>query len=221
MRNAGAKLCSTLAAVLLCGVWLAANQARAEAPTPQTVAEWVTREHELLRRYLAVLRQAAHDYAYGYKTPTTLMPVALDLFTRYVAIVHDAEEQVLYPALQAHLTPDQDADLALIKQDQQEEVRIVKTWQEEALQHDQGRKPVAEIATTLEELARLVNRHLVLQEQRVSPYLALLSGDEQAETLRQLDAVEREGFGATGRARYERLLAWIEGEVHAIAGRIW
>ncbi len=194
-----------------------------ETPTasPQTVLEWLQQEHRFLRRYLAVVQQAAHDYSYGYQTPKLLMPIAIDLFTGYVAVIHEAEEAILYPALRQHMNDEQQRGLWLVENDQREESDTVKAWQREMAQYEAGRKKITEVADTIDYLARMVNRHLVLQEERVVPYLELLSSKEQAAVLKGIQRLERERVGSTGRLRYEQLLTSIEQDIKRVAGRIW
>ena len=195
--------------------------AQIQTVSPHTVREWLEREHQFLHRYLAVVQQATHDYAYEYKTPALLMPVAMDLFTGYVAYLHDAEERFLYPVLRAHMTPEQQHDLWLIQADQQEESGTVKGWQQDLVQYDAGRKKLTKVADTIDYLGRMINRHLVLQEQHVFPILDALTPKEQATILKEIGQLEQEVVGASGRARYEVLLSGIEGQIKAIAGRIW
>ena len=193
----------------------------ADTSAPRTVSEWLQREHAFLHRYLKIVQQATHDYSYDYKTPALLMPVTIDLFTGYVAPLHDAEERFLYPVLRKHMTPEQQRGLQLIETDEQEETGTVKSWQQQLEQYEAGQKQLTEVAETIDYLARMINRHIVLQEQRVVPFLDSLTSEEQAVTLKQLRAYEQARFGANGRFRYEQLLSAIEGEIKAIAGRIW
>lgn len=195
--------------------------AHAEDPAPQTVGAWLGREHRFLHRYLAVVQQATHDYSYGYKTPVLLMPVTIDLFTGYVARIHDGESRFLYPAIRDHMTSEQQKGLHLIEVEQEEEVGTVKSWQNMLEQLQTGQKTITEVADAIDYLGRLLNRHIVLQEQSVFPAVDTLTAKEQAAIVKSLEAFEREALGVSGRADYERLLAAIEAQIKAIAGRIW
>ena len=213
--------CRILVASLVIGISSAVFAQTQTASPHHTVREWLEREHQFLRRYLAVVQQATHDYAYEYKTPALLMPVAMDLFTGYVAYLHDAEERFLYPVLRAHMTPEQQRDLSLIETDEQEESGTVKGWQQDLVQYDAGRKKLTQVADTIDYLGRMINRHLVLQEQHVFPILDALTPKEQSAILSDIDQFERDTLGASGRVRHEELLSGIEGQIKAIAGRIW
>ena len=213
-----------LAIVVMVGGW--PSHATAQPPqlsAPKTVQEWLLREHRFLRRYLVVVQQATHDYMYDYKTPTLLMPVAIDLFTGYVAPIHEMEQGMLYETLRPHLTSeDQLQTRHLLEVEQREQVDSVKSWQRELVQVEQGKRKLSQVATdTIDYFGRLVNRHLVLQEERLFPLLDLLTPAEQAKILKDLEQLERSQFGPKWRARYEQLLTYIEGEIKAIAGRIW
>lgn len=192
-----------------------------DTPPQRTVFEWLDGEHQFLRRYLAVVNQAAHDYGYGYQTPPEMMPVTMDFFTGYVAWLHEAESRVLYPVLRAHMTPEQQQDLRLIETDQEEENGTVKSWQQRLVQYEAGSRKMADVVETIDYLGRMINRHIVLQEERVFPVLGLLSPAEQTAVLKGIMGVEREVLGVAGRAPYERLLSYIEGRIHNLAGRIW
>ena len=209
-----------LTAGLLLVVPVTLQASTAEAP-PETVYAWLQREHEFLRRYLAIVRQAAHDYAYGYQTPTLLIPVTMDLFTGYVVTLHDAEEQALYPALRVHMTAEQQQGLRLVEEDQKEESGTVKQWERELQQYAEGHTSLSEVGETIDYLARMINRHLVLQEERVLPFLNALSPSEQKELLARLDTLMRRELGARGRTPYERWLAYLEGQIKAVATRVW
>lgn len=198
--------------------------AQASPSPPKTVQEWLLREHRFLRRYLVVVQQAAHDYMYGYKTPTLLMPVAIDLFTGYVAPIHEMERGVLYETLRPHLTTgDQLQTLHLLEVEQREQVGSVQSWQRELDQVERGKRKLSEVATdTIDYLGRLINRHLVLQEERLFPLLELLSPAEHTKLLNTLAQIEQSQLGGSRwRLRYEQLLSAIEQEIQAITGRIW
>lgn len=188
---------------------------------PHTVFQWLQREHGFLHRYLAVVNQATHDYSYGYRTPRLLMPVTIDLFTGYRAWLHEAEDRCIYPALANHLNEEQKQGIRLLRAEEDEEAGSVKSWQRQLIQYEAGKKKLTGLADTIDYLGRLINRHIVLQEQRVFPLLDQLTPKEQATILKQLNAFERETLGATGRSRYEQLLSYIEGEIKAIARRVW
>ena len=67
----------------------------------------------------------------------------------------------------------------------------------------------------------MINRHLVLQEERVLPFVELLTSEEQVSLLKQIEHFERDELGANGRVRYEQWLTYIEGRIKAVAGRVW
>ncbi|MBI3330663.1 MAG: hemerythrin domain-containing protein [Candidatus Omnitrophica bacterium] len=223
MLSARKGSCSHFVAAALI-VWLAVGSPAAaqQEPPPASarVFDWLEREHGFLRRYLALVRQAEHDYRYGYQTPALLMPVAIDLFTGYVVHHHLGEEQALYPVLRSRMRADQQKTLSLIEHDQQTERETVKRWQQQLDRLQPGAKLDA-VVDEIDYLAQMVNRHLVFQEEKVYPALETLAPTEQAAILEAIAAAEREAFGATGRQRYEQLLAYIEGEVKRLAGRIW
>ncbi|MBI3996563.1 MAG: hypothetical protein HY352_02780 [Candidatus Omnitrophica bacterium] len=188
---------------------------------PRTVREWLEQEHRFFHRYLAIVRQATHDYSYGYKTPPLLMPAAMDVFTGYVAYIHDEETRFLYPVLLRYLTPEQQDALRLIQIDQDKEAGTVRLWQQDLTQYEAGHKKLPQVADTIDYLVRMLNRHIVLQEQHVFPVLDMLTPAEQTTVLKHMRAFEKEAFGANGRAQYEQLLSAIEGQIKALGGRIW
>lgn len=200
---------------------LAGVVAASDRPAPQSVWEWMATEHRFLQRYLAVIRQAAHDYRYDYKTPALLMPVAMDLFTGYVAHIHAIEEQCIYPVLRPHMTTElQQKHLALIEGDQRSEGETVKRWAEQLAQHVEGEKWAVE-AETIDYVGQLVNRHLVLQEKHLFPVLEELTSNEQAVILANIANYEPQAFGSGGRQRCHQLLDDIEEQIKLVAGRIW
>ena len=192
-----------------------------EADSPQTLRAWLEREHRFLHRYLAVVQQATHDYSYGYRTPALLMPVTIDLFTGYVAWLHEGEQRFLYPALWNGMNEEQQQGIRLLQTEEEEEAGSIKSWQQQLLQYEAGKKKLTEVADTIDYLGRLINRHLVLQENRIFPVLDQLAPTEQTPVLKRLSAFEQERLGRSGRARYEQLLAYIEEEIKAVAGRVW
>jgi len=198
---------------------MAAKAAPREASGPETVQAWLMREHRFLQRYLAVVNKTAHDYRYGYQTPVPLLPVTLDLFTGYVARIHAMEEACIYPAVDAKMSPDQQKHVQLILGDQQEESAMVKTLLRQAAALTPGSSEA--FGETADDLARMINRHIVLQEQHLLPVLEALTPKEQAAVLLQLARHERELLGPTGRERAERLLAWIGDQVAQFGGRVW
>ena len=206
------------------GVWhspvLASATAGAGEPSPTTVQEWLQWEHGVLRRYLAVVRQASHDYRYGYKTPTLLMPIAMDVYTGYVVHLHIMEEQFVYPPLRSHLSASQKQILALIEDEQHTERETVKQWQRQlrALQPDDS---LDHVTDSIDYLGQLINRHLVLQEDHLFPLLGTLTPNEQATILQGIAAYEWEALGPKGRDRYGQLLTWIEEAIKALGGRVW
>ena len=204
----------------LCGGGAVNAQQEAVLPPPQSVWEWLAREHRLLHRYLAVVRQAAHDYRYKYQTPVLLMPIAMELFTGYVAPFHAMESEFLYPAIRSSLTAEEQAQLDLIDMDQHSESHTVQQWQEQ-LAHHQAGTPFEQEAQTIDYLAQLINRHLVLQENRLFPALERLSAEEQAAILGQVAAYAQDAFGDDGRKRYEQLMDYIEEQISLVAKRIW
>lgn len=193
----------------------------AAPPAPQTVRGWLEQKHLVFRRYLAIVTQATHDYSYGYKTPMLLMPVAIDLFTGYVVHLHQEEARLIYPVARQHMTPVQQQRLQLIEMDQDAESGTVRSWQREVEQYEHGQKQLAEVGETIDYLARMINRHLVLQEEHLFPSLDLLTPQEQAAILKQVEAYERDVFGSDGQGRYEALLAYLEGQIKEVAGRVW
>lgn len=209
---------------VVAGLWdvpvLASSKAGSGEPTPATVQEWLQREHRLLQRYLTVVRQAVHDYGYGYKTPPLLMPITMDFFTGYVARLHIMEETFLYPAIRPHLNAAQLKFLALIETDEREEMDTVRHWQRQLSQLQPG-DSLAQVTENVDYLGQLLNRHLVLQEDHLFPVLNTLTPKEQVTILKGIAASEREAFGPKGRQRYEQLLSWIENAIKALGGRVW
>ena len=220
-RGSSARLACAIAIMGLVGVGSPeAAQQESHEPALLTVHDWLEREHRFLRRYLGVVRQAGHDYRYNYKTPELLLPVAIDLFTGCVAHNHAMEERFLYPVLRPHLADDQKKILDLILHDQQTESETVKAWMREVAD-DASRTRLQDVVDRIDYLGQLINRHIVLHEERLYPVLEALTSKEQAEILRQIAAYEQGVFGPTGRRRYEQLLTFIEEQIDAVAGRIW
>ena len=109
IANAGMAMQQRWALVLVSVLGLAvvpAAHAETGTASSRKVEEWLNRQHEFTQRYVKIIQQATHDYSYDYKTPTLLMPVAMDLFRR-VAYEHEVEERFMYPPLRPHMTPDQ------------------------------------------------------------------------------------------------------------------
>ena len=193
----------------------------AEDHTPTRLSDWFEQEHQFLQRYLKVLRQAAHDYSYGYCTPMLMMPIVVDLFSGYVAPIHDAEEQIIYPTLKAHLEEAQAHELWLVQADEGVERETVKSLTDDIAQYEAGQKKLTEVGDRIDYLARMINRHIVLEEQRVLPQLNLLSANEQQAILQHLATFERERLGPSGRVRYDQLLDYLQAAIDALGGRVW
>lgn len=212
----------TLAALMIAAPSGVPAHADMEAARPPgTVFEWLTRQHQVLHRYLGVLRQAVHDHRYGYQTPGLLLPVAMDVFTGYIVGLHAMEEEVLYPALRAKMSPEQQQGLWLIEHDQRTESEIARRWQQTMARDEHERTP-ERLVEPIEALAQLVNRHIVLQEQRLLPILSgLWTPAEEAGLLDVLDGQAREIFGPDRGARYAQWLTLIEQEIASIATRLW
>lgn len=200
----------------------ATKQRPPEPPPPasERVYDWLEREHALLRRYLALVRQGAHDYQYKYKTPELLLPVTVDLFTGYFAHIHAMEERFLYPVLKPRLSAEQEKILRLVVHDQEGAAQAIRLLQQQ-LDVQQPEAAAQTIAEICDNLARMINRHIVFHEERFYPVLETLTPKEQAEILKGIAGYEQEVFGAAGRQRYGQLLAYIEEEIKRLAGRVW
>lgn len=202
--------------------WGAPQPAQAEpAPAPTTLYEWISQEHTFLRRYLVLVQQAAHDFSYDYKTPPVLMPVTLDIFTGCVARLHEAKSQLLYPKVRARMNAEQRKYLWLIEHDQESELGIVRAWQRELAEQQAGRRKMREVATTIDYLDRMLNRHIVLNEQHVVPVVNQMTPEEQAAILGELLAFEQQAFGEVGREPYEQLISTVEWQVKVLGARVW
>ena len=215
---------SWMAAVIISGALVlgAPQSVRADtAPEPATLFEWISQEHAFLRHYLVLVRQAAHDFSYDYKTPPVLMPVAVDIFTSCVAHLHAAESQFLYPEVRTRMNAEQRKFLWLIEHDQESEMGTVRAWQRELEEYQAGRRKMREVATTIDYLARMLNRHIVLQEQHVVPVVNQMTPEEQAAILNDILAFERQALGPDGRAPFEQLIASVEWEIKVLGARVW
>ena len=189
-------------------------------PAAASVHDWLEQEHAFLRRYQAVVRQGAHDYRYGYQTPTLLLPVTIDLFTGCVVRHYLMEEQFLYPVLRSHMTAAQQKLLDLVTHDQQTENDTVKGLERQLAQHQPGAGLEGE-AESLDYLEQMTRRHMVFHEEQLYPVVETLLPKEQAAILQGIAGYERETFCSAGRQRYEQLLAYMEEEIKRIAGRVW
>jgi len=218
MRRAPTRLIVTLIAAAASGVAVAVPlPARAAQTLPAGAVEWLSREHEPFRRYLAVVLRAVHDYRYQYTPPGMLMPVILDVFRGYLARVHAVEEHAIYPMVEPRMSAQQLRQLALIIHDAREESVAIQDCQR-ALDESGGR-PTDAVISYLERLGYLVKRHLVFHEKHVMPMLETLPAEVQAEGLAKLAAAEPEL--ARARTRYLAWLSYIERELTAISGRVW
>ena len=215
-RRGGAALLIGCVAVTLFG-----GPARSSETAPTTVSDWLAQQHRFSQRYLNILRQAAHDYAYNYKTPMLLMPIAMDVFTGYVARINAIQARLLYPALRAKVTAPQWQKLELIVHDQEGQGDTARYWQR-ALEEGGEDVQLQAVATHIDYLAQMVNRVLVLQEEYLLPLLeTAFTPQEQRALLQQIAAAEREAFGVDGAERYQQLLACIEEAIKQFGGRIW
>lgn len=215
---------SWTAAVIISGVLVlgAPQPVRADtAPEPATLFEWISQEHTFLRHYLVLVRQIGHDFSYEYKTPPVLMPVTVDIFTNCVAHLHAAESQFLYPNIRPRMSADERKFLWLIEHDQESELNTMRAWQHELEEQQAGRRKMRDVATTIDYLARMLNRHIVLQEQHVVPVVNQMTPEEQAAILKDLLAFERQALGPAGRAPFEQLIASMEWEIKVLGVRIW
>lgn len=198
------------------------QQAKPAGPSASSTAifNWIARENSFMRRYLAVVRQASHDYRYDYATPTLLMPIAMDLFTGYVARIHAIEEEALYPAFRAHMDDERVKLLELMVHDQHSESKTVKAWQSKLAALKPGAK-LTDVAERIDYLGQLLNRHLVFQENQLVPLIEQLTPQEQAAVLTQIAEAERRAFGRSEQQRYEQLLAYMELAIRDFGGRVW
>ena len=188
--------------------WLAGAPVAHAAASP-TLYAWLEQQHQPMRRYRTVLRQAVHDLSYDYRMPTLMLPIAMDVYTGYLAQVHEIERQVLYPAVQARMTPEQQRQLTFLDHEIDSEHDMIIRWQRETTKTG--------LIDALDYLEKMLNRHLVLQEQWVFPVLDKVSAKEQGEILKRLSAMELALLGRTGRQRYEAVLAYLEGEIVRIS----
>ncbi len=196
--------------VFLLAAWLACPT-MAQATGPATLYEWFEQQHQLMRRYRTVLRQAVHDLSYEYQTPALMLPIAMDFYTGEVAHMHELERRVLYPAVKAQMTPEQQRQLDFLDQEIDSEHAMVQKWQRSS--------DKAGLIDAVDYLEQMLNRHLVLQEQWVFPVLDKLSA-KQAALLRDLARMDAALFGRDGRRGHEAALAHLEGEIARISPRL-
>ena len=104
--------------------------------------------------------------------------------------------------------------------DQQSESKTVKAWQDK-LATRKPAAPLTDVASLIDYLGQLVNRHLVFQEKQLVPLIEQLTLEEQAAMLKQIAAYERQEFGRDGRQRYEQLLKYMEEAIKEFGGRVW
>ena len=201
-------------------------------PASALVHDWLEQEHAFLRRYQMVVRQGAHDYRYGYRTPTLLLPVTLDLFTGCVVHHYLMEEQFLYPVLRPHMPAERQKLLDLVTHDQQTENDTIKGLERKLARHQPGAS-LEDEADSLDYLEQMTRRHMVFHEEQLYPVVETLTSKEQEAILEGITRYGRETFGSAslsappaggaqaGRQRYEQLLAYMEEEIKRIAGRVW
>jgi len=197
----------------------AAEQGSRE-PALLTVHDWLEREHASLRRYLAIVRQAAHDYAYGYKTPTLLLPCLVDLYAGRISAAHAVERRVVHPVLRAELPAELQQILRLVEHDQESEAHTI-TLLQQRIEHSLPPERSEEVARLCDDLAQTLNRHIVFYEERFYPVIEALSPPQQQQMLRDIARGERALFDPDDRKRWEDLLAYIEAQIDQVAGRIW
>ena len=203
--------------------WLAVGLigAQSEAADGHSLGAWVSREHEFLRRYQAVIRQGAHDYQYDYQTPRLIIPIIVELFRNYVVAIHEIEEQVLYPPLRERMNAAQQKQLSLLLHDQQVESVTVQALQRNLEVYEQTQGSKAEIADSADYLASMINRHVVMQQQLIVPLLDQLTNPEQIRLMAQIEERERRALGSPGRRLAEQLLEYIEQQITLLVGRLW
>ena len=206
-------------AVAAC-LFLSGAPVRGAEPQPATVDQWLESQHVIFRRYLNALRQAQHDFENGYPTPTLIVPLIIDLFAGYVAHIHQVEHTVLYPVAQARLPANQQRTPELLRTEIRREFSSIRRLQQQWSQHDSSLASPA-LAETLDTLVRLVNRHVVLQEEQIFPVLYSLKPEEHRRLLQQLNAVEQAFVPAGGRQRTLQALDYLEDRIRIDSPRKW
>ncbi len=194
--------------------------AAAEDRAPVTADQWLESRHVVFRRYLNMVRQAQHDYENGYPTPRLIVVLARDLFVAYVAHVHQVEHQVLYPVALARLPDSKRQTIDVLRKEIQREFSTARDLQRAWEAYD-GAPASPKLAEVLDAMARLVNRHIVLQEETVFPVLYALKSEEHAALLRQLESVELKFSPPGGRARALQALDYIEDRIRIDSPRKW
>ncbi len=216
MKRVRVQLFRVAVSIFTLFVTSAAQAATTDQKTaPRTVSEWLVRQHEFLSRYIAVLKQARHDQPSD-KTLPLLMPVAMDLFTGYVVYIHEMEERLLYPAIKGQLTTQQLRVLQLIEDDRRAESQTVKRWESKLEEYEQGEPAkLTEVVESIDYLAQMLNRHLVLQQQHLWTQLdGSLKLEDQEEVLKGFAEYEQRIMGQDRARRYEQLLSGIENTFH-------
>lgn len=206
-----------LALALLAGGAAAAAEGD---PAPTTTDAWLESQHVILRRYLNVMRQAQHDFEYGYPTPTLIVPLTVDLYLTYVAHLHQIEHLALYPFVQPRLPAERRQMVEALRKGIRSEFSAMRTLQRRWREHggDLASPPLAE---ALETVIRLVNRHIVVQEEQVFPVLYALTPEEHRALLQRLAAVERAFVPPSGRARTVQALDYLEDRIRIDSPRKW
>ncbi len=110
-----------------------------------------------------------------------------------------------------------DTIIQAITQEQRALLRVAQTWE----QVERGGKGEI-LVEPLETLHRLVNRHIVLQEEDVMLRVdALFTLQEQAAIVQQGNKVDQAIFGRQGRQPYDALFDAIEEQIWIVSPRKW
>lgn len=195
--------------------------AAAEDPSPATIFNWIEAQHRVFRRYAALVNQALHDYDYEYPTPRLLIPVIIDLYPGYIMRLHELEVRVLYPVLRQRMTEVQQRSLdTLIRSitvEQRALLRVTQAWE----QVERGEKGTV-LVEPLEAFLRLLNRHIVMQEEAVMLQIdALFTPQEQAAIVQQGAKVDQALFGRQGRRPSDAVFDAIEEQIRIVSPRKW
>jgi hemerythrin-like domain-containing protein len=180
--------------------------------------EALVKEHEDIRRMLAVVMEMCRRLESGADVPPEHVEQAIDFIRGFADSYHHAkEEDLLFPAMERSGIPRDDGPIAVMLAEHDEGrafVRAAAEAVERLRQGDSSARPV--IASNLRNYAGLLDGHIEKENQVLYPMAdSRLSGDDQSQLERDFEQTNTTGDAPQRYERYQGILQDLSGRYRA------
>jgi hemerythrin-like domain-containing protein len=180
--------------------------------------EALVKEHEDIRRMLAVVMEMCRRLESGADVPPEHVEQAIDFIRGFADSYHHAkEEDLLFPAMERSGIPRDDGPIAVMLAEHDEGrafVRAAAEAVERLRQGDDSARPV--IASNLRNYAGLLDGHIEKENQVLYPMAdSRLSGDDQSQLERDFEQTNTTGDAPQRYERYQGILQDLSGRYRA------